>query len=69
MRYDTPEQRSTGAVRAPGLQFEPEEVDQLDEEFEEKEFGSRINYLRFIVRNQSSIEPNTTERLDDPRNG
>jgi polyhydroxyalkanoate synthesis regulator phasin len=47
------------------IRLDPDEMEQLGREAEERGFGNRTEYIRWIIRNRPAIEPSTAESLDE----
>lgn len=53
-----------GAMKPCTIRLDHDEVDELDREAEQRGFGNRTEYLRWIIRNRPAVEPTTAETLD-----
>lgn len=47
------------------LRLETETIEELDEEAEDKGFANRTEYLRWMIQNRESIDPDTVEKLSE----
>ena len=47
------------------IRLNPDEVNQLEREADERGFGTRTEYIRWIIRNRPSVEPDTAESLKE----
>jgi len=47
------------------LRLESETIEELDEEAEEEGFANRTEYIRWMIRNRESLDPNTVEKLSE----
>lgn len=47
------------------IRLDPEEVEQLEREADERGFQNRTEYMRYIIRNRPAVEPTTAESLDE----
>jgi polyhydroxyalkanoate synthesis regulator phasin len=45
------------------IRLDPDEIEQLEREADERGFGNRTEYMRWIIRNRSAIEQTTVESL------
>lgn len=47
------------------LRLDEDELAEIDREVEERGYGSRAEYLRWIIRNRDAIKQNTADRLSE----
>lgn len=47
------------------IRLDPDEVEQLEDEAEERGFQNRTEYMRYIIRNRPAMEKTTAETLDE----
>lgn len=52
-------------MRVVTVRLDENEVEALDQEADERGFGNRTEYIRWILRNRDGIDVNAAARLED----
>lgn len=50
------------------IRLKEEVLDQLEREADERGFGTRTGYIRWIISNRPSVEPSTAQTLEEQIN-